>query len=150
MLSQEISYRLYYAYIRPYYQSILNIYPILPRTKQKQLEALNRRIFCTIHRWYDATNDEITNIPAYKSIELLTHMHFTKLFYTIIHTNPSIIADFIQQKLYLLFLREYFTNPVLIKEKRMIVGRGRTSNRIRQLLSSCNQSLFDRVFCVDQ
>jgi hypothetical protein len=147
MLSQEISYRLYFAYIRPYYHSVLNIYPILSRNKQQQMESLNRRIFRTIHRWYDATNDEITHLPAYKSIELLTQIHFTKLLSTIIRTNPSIIADFIQHKLYLLFLREYFLNPVLLKEKQAIVTRGRTSNRIRRLLESCKQSLFDQVFC---
>jgi hypothetical protein len=93
MLSTEISYRLFHAYIRPYYQSILDICPILSVTKKQQLEALNRQIFRIIHRWYKATNDEIINLPMYKSFELHTQLHFTKLLSTIIPSNPSIIAD---------------------------------------------------------
>jgi hypothetical protein len=50
MLSKEISYRLFYAFIRPHYQSILNLYPILSRSKQHQLEALNRKIFRIVNR----------------------------------------------------------------------------------------------------
>jgi hypothetical protein len=147
MLSTDISYRLFYAYIRPYYQSILDIYPILSNTKKQQLEAFNRKIFRVIHRWYDATNDEIINLPIYKSFDLLTQMHFTKLLSTIIQSNPSVIADFIEQKLYLLYLREYYLNPALKIEKRKIVGKGRTSNRIRQLLMKCQPTLLDHVLC---
>ncbi len=102
MLSIEICYRLYHAYIRPYFQSILDIYPILSVTKKKQLEALNRQIFRIIHRWYDSTNDEIINLPMCKSIELHTQLHFTKLLSIIMRSNPSVIADFIEHKLYLL------------------------------------------------
>jgi hypothetical protein len=120
---------------------------LLSRTKQKQLEAFNRKNFRIIHRWYDATNDEIINLPMYKSVELLTQMHFTKLLSTIIRSNPSVIADFIEQKLYLLYLREYYLNPALIIEKRQIVGKGRTSNRIRQLLTKCQPTLLDHVLC---
>ncbi|CAF4167609.1 unnamed protein product [Rotaria magnacalcarata] len=58
MLSTEISHKLYYTYIRPYYQSILDIHPILSSSKKQQLEALNRKIFRIINRWYDAANDE--------------------------------------------------------------------------------------------
>jgi hypothetical protein len=147
MLSSKISYRLYHAYIRPYFQSIFNIYPVLSRTKQQQLESLNRKIFRIINRWHDATNDEITNLPTYKSIELLTQIHYTKLLTTIMRSNPTVIADFIQQKLYLMFLREYFLNPALLKEKQKMVDKGRTSNRVCLLLTSCSPSLFDHVFC---
>lgn len=146
MISQEISYRLYYAYIRPHYQSLLNIFPILSPTKKKQLEALNRKIFRIIHRWYDATNDEIINLPAYKTIGLLTQLHFTKLLNTITHTNPTTIADFIQHKLYFLYLREYYLNPQLRKEKQKMVTRGRTAKRLRQLLYSNKPTLFDLVY----
>ena len=147
MLCTGISHRLYYAYIRPYYQSILDIYPILSSTKKQQLEALNRKIFRIINRWYDATNDEIINLPIYKSIELLTQLHFTKLLSTIIRSNPSVIADFIEQKLYLVYLKEYYLNPALVKEKRKIVGKGRTSNRIRRLLTGYHPTLLDHVLC---
>ncbi|CAF1345446.1 unnamed protein product [Rotaria magnacalcarata] len=147
MLSKEISYRLYYAYIRPYYQSMLNIYPILSNIKKENLEAFNRKIFRIINRWHDATNDEITNLPTFKSIEFLTQMHFKNLLTTAMRSNPSIIADFIQHKLYILYLKEYYTNPVLLKEKRQIVSKGRTSNRIRKLLRQSKLSLFDYVFC---
>ncbi|CAF3265582.1 unnamed protein product [Rotaria sp. Silwood2] len=150
MLSKQTSYKLYYAYIRPYFHSIFNIYPILSSTKQRQLEALNRKIFRIINRWYDATNDEIVNLPTYKSIELLTRLHYTKLLTTIMHSNPAVIADYIQQKMYLLFLREYYMNPALLKEKQKIVDKGRTSNRMLSLLTSCNPSLFDHVFCYNE
>jgi hypothetical protein len=150
MLSTEISYRLYHAYIRPYFQSILDIYPILSVTKKNQLEALNRQIFRIIHRWYDATNNEIINLPMYKSIELHTQLHFTKLLSTIIRSNPSVIADFIEHKLYLLYLQEYYLNPALKLEKRKIVGKGRTSKRIRRLLTKCNPTLLDHVLCFNE
>ena len=150
MLSEQTSYKLYYAYIRPYFHSIFNIYPILSRTKQQQLEALNRKTYRIINRWHDATNDEIVNLPTYKSIELLTRIHYTKLLNTIMHSNPAVIADYIQQKLYLLFLREYYMNPALLKEKQNIVDKGRTSNRMLSLLTSCNPSLFDHVFCYNE
>ena len=147
MLSQEVSYRLFFAYVRPHYQSVLNIYPLLSQTKQMQLEALNRKMFRYIHRWFDASNDEIYNLPAYKSIDSLTLMHFEKLLSTIIRTNPAIITDFLQHKMHLLYIREYYSNPLLLKEKRAAVARGRTSNRIQQLLATNKQSLFDRVLC---
>jgi hypothetical protein len=74
MLAKKISYRLFHAYIRPYFQSIFNIYSVLSRTKQQHLEALNRKIFRIINRWHDATNNEITNLSTLKSVELLTQM----------------------------------------------------------------------------
>ena len=45
MTSEQVNYRLYKAYIRSYYQSILNIYPILSLANQNKLEGLNRKIF---------------------------------------------------------------------------------------------------------
>ncbi|CAF4677541.1 unnamed protein product, partial [Rotaria sp. Silwood2] len=38
MMSEQVNYRLYNAFLRPYLQSILNIYHILTPSKQKQLE----------------------------------------------------------------------------------------------------------------
>ncbi|CAF4204202.1 unnamed protein product [Rotaria magnacalcarata] len=58
MLSTEISHKLYYTDIHPYYQSILDIHPILSSSKKQQLDALNRKFFRIINRWYDAANDE--------------------------------------------------------------------------------------------
>ena len=148
MLSEKVSFRLYYAFIRSSYQSLLNVYPILSRTNKEKLEAINRKVFRIIYRWYDATNNEIKNLPIFKSMEVLTQTHFNKLLPSITRSNPSIIADYLQHKLYILFLNEYYTNPALQKQKREITGRGRTSNRIRKLLSSPNLSLsiFDHVF----
>ncbi|CAM4987815.1 unnamed protein product, partial [Rotaria socialis] len=62
MLSEEVAYQLYNAYIRPHYQSLLNIYPLLSISKQNKLEALNRQVFRSIHGWYDATNTEVSNL----------------------------------------------------------------------------------------
>ena len=89
MLSLEVSYRLYHAYIRPYYQSLLNIFPILSCTRKQQLEAMNRKIFRSIHRWFDATNDEISNVPGFKTIDSLTKVHFAKLLNTVYTYKPN-------------------------------------------------------------
>ena len=78
MLSEQVNYRLYNAYIRPYLQSLLNIYPILTTNKQKQLEGLNRQAFRIIHQWHDARNIEIENLPKYRLICQLTHKHWNK------------------------------------------------------------------------
>ena len=147
VLSETVSYRIFNAYIRPYYQSILNVYPILPNSKRNHLEAFNRQMFRIIHHWFDATNDEISNLPKYKSIDKLTQSHFTKFIPTIITTNPSVICDFLQHKMYLLYIYEYYNNPLLLKEKRTIVNKGRTSNRILNLFENIKSSLFDYVLC---
>ena len=79
MMSEKVNYILYNAFIRPYLQSILNFFPVLSLSKQKQLEGINRSIFRTIHQSYDARNIEIENLPKYKSIMKLTDMHWDKL-----------------------------------------------------------------------
>jgi hypothetical protein len=147
MLSEHVAYRLYNAYIRPHYQSILNIYPILSRSKQNRLEALNRQMFRTIHHWYDATNEEISNLPRYKSLEKLSQIHWSNLIPTIVRKNPSVLCDFLQHKMYLLYIYEYYHNPLLTKEKRKIVSRGRTSNRITNLFHIHKSTLFDYALC---
>jgi hypothetical protein len=147
MISEAVSYRLFNAYIRPYYQSLLNIYPILSACKQKQLEAMNRQISRVINRWYEAKNIEIENLPKYKSIVELVYAHWDKLTRTIIKTNPSVIEDFLQHKLAIIYLQEYFTNPVLLQEKRKIFGRGRTRKNIKNLLNDERSSLFDHILC---
>jgi len=42
------------------------------RFKLKQLEAYNRKIHRITLGWHDALNDEILNLPKYKSMTLLT------------------------------------------------------------------------------
>jgi len=147
MLSDQVSYRLYNAFIRPYLQSLLNIYPILSSTKQKQLESLNRKIFRIIHRWFDARNVEIENLPKFQSISKLTYKHWDKLIITILETNPSIIEDFLQHKLSILYLNEYLSNPALSNERRKIFGRGRIRKNVRKLLTDERTSLFDHIIC---
>ncbi len=74
-----------FFYISVVIQYVFNINSTLFRTKQQQqVEPLNRKIFRVIHSWHDATNDAVINLPAYKSIEILTKTYFTKLFSTII------------------------------------------------------------------
>ena len=145
MMSEKINYKLFNAYIRPYYQSLLNIYPILTSSKQKQLEAMNRQIFRTIHRWFDATSIEIESLPKYKSIANLTDIHWDNLTATILRTNPRVLEDFLQHKLSILYLQEYLTNPSLAQERRSIFGGGRTRNNIKSLLKGGKPSLFDFV-----
>jgi hypothetical protein len=147
MISDQVSYQLYNAYIRPSLQSLLNIYPILTSTKQKQLETVNRKIFRIIHRWFDARNVGIENLPNYQSISKLTYKHWDKLIQTILGTNPSIIEDFLQHKLSILYINEYLSNPELTKEKRKIFGRGRIPKNVRKLLNDGRTSLFDHTIC---
>jgi hypothetical protein len=122
-----------------------NLRDIINAQLSKEQTHIDRNLI-QLHR-HDATNDEKTNLPIFKSIELLTQIHYTKLLTTIMRSNPTVIADFIQQKLYLMFLREYFLNPAPLKEKQKIVDKGRTSNRVCLLLTSCSPSLFEHVFC---
>ena len=147
MTSEKINYRLYNAFIRPYLQSILNFFPILSLSKQKQLEGMNRSIYRTMHQWHDARNIEVENLPKYKSIMKLTYIHWDKLTQTILETNQSIIEDFLQHKLSILYLQEYLTNPALANERRKIFGRGRIRKNIRKLLTDNHSSLFDHVLC---
>ncbi|CAF2851717.1 unnamed protein product [Rotaria sp. Silwood2] len=147
MMSEQVNYRLYNAFIRLYLQSILNIYPILTPSKQNQLEGLNRKIFRVIHQWFDARNIEIENLPKYQSISKLTFKHWDKLIHTILVTNPSIVEDILQHKLSILYLREYLSNPTLATERRKIFGRGRIRKNIRKRLSEDRPSLFDFILC---
>ncbi|CAM4874329.1 unnamed protein product [Rotaria socialis] len=50
MMSEQINYKLYNAFTRPYLQSILNFFPILSLTKQRQFEGINRKILKPIHQ----------------------------------------------------------------------------------------------------
>jgi hypothetical protein len=143
MLSEKVSYRLYHAFIRPHYQSLLNIYPVLAINKQKQLEAMNRQVFRTIHRWFDAKNTEIKNLPKYKSIAELDNIHWDKLTKTILGTNPRVIEDFLQHKLAIVYLQEYVTNPKCARERKQIFGKGRMRNNIKKLVNGGEKSLFD-------
>ena len=118
MMSEEVRYRLYNAFIRPYLQSILNIYPIIAATKHRQLEGLNRSIFRTVNQWYDARNIEIENLPKYHSVTTLTNAHWSKLTTTMLITNPEVVEDFLQHKLALVYLEEYLHNPALAKERK--------------------------------
>jgi hypothetical protein len=150
MTSEHINYRLFNAYLRPYYQSLLNIYPILSPGKKEQLEGLNRKIYRIMHNWHDARNIEITNLTKYRSIAELTDAHWIKLTETIIKTNPDVIQDYLQHKMSILYLNEYVNNPDLINERRDIFDRGRRCKHIRELLTENRLSLFDYTLCYPQ
>lgn len=143
MTSEKLNFRLFNAFIRPYYQSLLNIYPILTEGKKGQLEGLNRKIFRIIHNWHDARNVEITNLTKYRSIADLTSAHWHKLKSTIIRTNPSVIQDYLQHKMSILYMREYLNNPTLAKERRSIFGRGRIRKYMRELITANHMTLLD-------
>ena len=145
MLSEEVNYRLYNAYIRPHLQSLLNIYPVLTENKQKQLENLNRQVFRIIDQWLDARNIEIESLPKYRSIGQLIHRHWNNLINTILDTNPSITQDFLQHKMGILYLDEYLSNPGLANERKRIFNKGRIRKNVRKLLMKNRSSLFDHV-----
>lgn len=149
ILTEEVAYKLYNAYIRPYYQSLLNIFPMLSVTKREKLEALNRKIHRYIHGWHDARNIEINQLTKFKTIDELSQHHWDKLISTIHLTNPNIIRDFLQFKLYLLYLNEYYKNSSLLKEKRRIVQRGRTNKKIINLLNGPKYTLLDFIICFE-
>jgi hypothetical protein len=136
-------------YIRSHYQSLLNIYPVLLKSKQNHLEAINRQVFKTIHGWYDATNIKISHLPKYKTIDNLTQKHWTKIVHTIIRTNSSVLDDFLEYKMYLLYISEYYNNPTLLKEKRKIVSKGRTSKKI-QNCSKLTNLRYSITHCVSK
>ena len=150
MLSDEVSYRLYHAYIRPYLQTIFNIYPILTRNKQLQMEALNRRIYRVIHRWPDARSVEIANLPSYKSIEAHTQQFFDKVIRTTLTSNPLVIEEYLQFKMYRLYLTEFIDNPRLAKARRPMVNRGRTPKRLRHVITTNQRTLLDEVLCFSE
>jgi hypothetical protein len=143
MMSEAVRYRLFNAYIRPYYQSLLNIFPVLSTNKQEQIEALNRQIHRATHQWYDARNIEVEALDRYKSIAKLTTKHWVNLAGTILRTNPAVIADYLQHKLSIVYLKEYLTNPSLTKERRSIFGRGRIRKHITRLVEGESLSLLD-------
>ena len=126
MLSEQVNYRLYNVYIRPYLQSLLNIYPIFTTKKQKHHEGIDRQIFRIIHQWHDARNIEIENLPKYCSICQLTHKHWNNLMVTIFDTNPSIIKDFLQHKMAILYPDEYLPNSCLMNERWQTPGKSRS------------------------
>jgi hypothetical protein len=134
---------LFNAYIRPYYQSLLNIYPLLPESKKRQLEGLNRKIYRIIHNWHDARNIEITNLTKYRSIAELTETHWNKLINTIIRTNPSVIQDYLQHKMAIIYTDEHINNPTLTKERKAIFERGRIRKYVLDLITDDRMSLFD-------
>ncbi len=104
-------------------------------------------MFRTIYCWYHATNDEISHLPKYKSIDKLTQTHWSKIILTVLRTNPAVLCDFLQHKMYLLYIYEYYNNFLLLKEKRSIVNKGRTGKRIIHLFHNYKFSLFDYVLC---
>ena len=147
MLSDEVSSRLYHAYIRPYLQTILNIYPVLAHNKQQQMEALNRRIYRVIHRWPDARNNEVMNFPSYKSIEMHTRKFFDKVMNATLTSNPMVIEDYMQFKMYRMYLSEYIDNPLRTKDRGSTMNRGRRPKRIRHVIATNRRTLLDEVLC---
>ncbi len=57
------------------------------------------------------------------------------------------LGDFLQYKMYLLYISEYYNNPTLLKEKRKIVNKGRTSKKIQKLFQIDKFTLFDYALC---
>jgi hypothetical protein len=143
MTCEKINFSLFNAYIRPYYQSLLNIYPILSDGKKGQLEGLNRKIFRIIYNWHDARIIEIMNLTKYRSIGELSASHWNKLTATIIRTNPSVIQDYLQHKMSILYTFEYINNPTLAKERKAIFERGRINKYTLEFITEERMSLFD-------
>ncbi len=145
MTSEKTNLKLFNAYIRPYYQSLLNIYPILSDGKKCQLEGLNRKIYRFVYNWHDARNIDVTNLIKYRSLAELTARHWNKLTYTIIRTNPGVIQDYLQHKMSMLFTYEYINNPSLAKERKAIFERGRINKYTLEFITEDRMSLFDYV-----
>jgi len=67
--------------------------------------------------------------------------------HSIIRTNSSVLGDFLQYKMYLLYIYEYYNNPTPLKEKRKIVNKGRTSKKIQKVFEIDKFTLFDYALC---
>lgn len=147
MLDDKSKYRLFNAFIRPHLQSLPNFFPILMSSKQRMIEGFNRKIFRSIHLWFDARNVEIENLPKYQSISKLTNKHWDNLTQSILHTNSNVIEDYLQHKLAILYLREVLDNPMLIKERRKIFNKGRPAKNVRKLAYGNRLSLIDHILC---
>lgn len=147
MLSEATRSRLYHAFIRPHYLSLLNIFPILKPAKQAMLEAFNRQVFRVTHQWHDARNIEIEALPKYTSVSQLTDKHWQRLLKTILRTNPDVVADFLQHKLSIVFLHEYITNASLAKVRKSIFGKGRLRKQLLDHVSGNRLSLLDHILC---
>ncbi|CAF4566932.1 unnamed protein product, partial [Rotaria socialis] len=145
MTYEKINFKLFNAYIHPYYQSLHNVYPILSNRKKGQLEGLNRKIFRIIHNWHDAINIEITNLNKYRSIAELTAAHWNKLIDTIIRTNPSVIQDYLQHKMSILYVYEYVNNPALAMERKAVFERGRIRKNIWDLITENRMTLLGHI-----
>lgn len=81
----------------------------------------------------------------YRSIKAISTTHWSKLKDTILRTNPSVIQDYLQHKLAILYLREYLNNPSLVKERRIIFERGRVRKYTWELTTENHLSLLDHV-----
>ena len=143
MMSESVRYRLFNAYIRPHFQSLLTIFPALSPHKQNQIEAMTRQIHRATNQWYDARNIEIEALKRYQSIAQLTGNHWRKLAVTILRTSPGVVEDFLQHQRSILYLRDYLTNSALVKERRSIFGRGRIRKHLTKLIENGSQSLLD-------
>lgn len=144
-MQEATNYRLFNAYVRPYLQTLLNIFLVLSLNKKNQLEAFNRQLYRTLHQWYDSRNVEIENLPKYQSIENLAHNHWNKMLRTMIDTEPNIIQDFLQHKQSILYIKEYLTNSALTKERRTIFNKGRIRKNVLKLATEQRPSLLDFV-----
>ena len=142
-MSESVRYRLFNAYIRPHFQSLLTIFPELSPHKQNQIEALNRQIHRATNQWHDARNTEIEALYKYQSIAKLTEKHWGKLAVTILRTNPGVVEDFLKHRKSILYLRDYLTNLALTEERRSILGRGRIRKHLTKLIENGSQSLLD-------
>ncbi|CAF3252135.1 unnamed protein product [Rotaria socialis] len=145
MTCEKMNFKLFNAYIRPYYQSLLNVYPILSDGKKGQLESLNRKIFRIIHNWHDAINIEVTNLIQYRPIAELSAVHWNKLIDTIIRTNPSVIQDYLQHKMSILYIYEYVNNPALTMERKAVFERGRIRKYIWDLITDNRMTLLGHI-----
>ena len=141
--NELVNYRIFNAYIRPYYQSLLNIYPILSANKKGQLEGLNRKIFRIINNWHDARNIEVENLTKYRSIGELTAAHWNKLTKTMLVKNPGVIQDYLQHKMSTVYLNDYVKNPLLARDRKTIFRRGRIRKYTLDSLSDNRATLFD-------
>jgi hypothetical protein len=83
------------------------------------------------------------NLTKYRSIGELSASHWNKLTATIIRTNPSVIQDYLQHKMSILYTFEYINNPTLAKERKAIFERGRINKYTLEFITEERMSLFD-------
>ena len=93
------------AFIQPYLQLIYVVWPLLSTSCINQVEATNRQISRLIHKWFDASNDEVRWLPHYQTAESKAQRFLRRFIDKAESVTPELFDDYILGKAMLMYLR---------------------------------------------